>query len=564
MSSRNLWKILCFSSLVLFAASSTAQDLSTIKEAKPLTLNGSIGLNTSLYSVNGIEGRQAPWAYGVNANATLSLYGIAMPFSFSWYNNNKEGKYSQPFNQFGISPTYKWLTMHLGYRNMSFSEFTLNGYTFLGAGVEANPGKFRLGAMYGKFNQNSVFNLAMADSVPRLTRTGWAAKVGYGTPTSFVDVSLLRIGDNADKFVNSTQSSEMPTPEENLAIGLTSRLALSKKLSFHFDGSYSVLTHNTVLAQMDTTDHAILRLAGNLIEVNGSTDYFKAFKTGLNYRFSAGTVLGIEYRRIDPGFRSMGSYFFNNDVEHITFNQSLALLENKMNLRGSLGMQRDNLNEEKANTARRVIGALSGSYAPDQHWHIDASFNNFSTNQRAFKTANKDSILVFQVNRNISLMPRYMKANEKMSHMVMLMLNMSTLEDKNQQTANMTNTNTYMAMLMYNLGLPAWKANLSAGLNYTQMSNLNFENRLTGGNINLTKMLLEDKLSVGFNNNITRNLLNDDSGLIINSALNALYRIHSQHSVTLNINLISNRFAEGAAVPSYNETRGDISYVFTF
>ena len=133
----------------------SAQDLSDLKNTKPFAITGNVGVNTSFYSVSGIPDRQAPFAYGVNASATMTLFGIAMPFSFSWYNNNKAG-FHQPFNQFGISPTYKWLTLHLGYRNLSFSEFTLSGYTFLGAGVEAKPGKFRLGRLVGFPSDNPL------------------------------------------------------------------------------------------------------------------------------------------------------------------------------------------------------------------------------------------------------------------------------------------------------------------------------------------------------------------------------------------------------------------------
>ena len=173
-----------------------------MKDVKPWAGSGTIGLNTSFYNASGIPERQSPLSYGINANATLTLYGISMPFSFTWYSNQKAG-FRQPFNQFGISPTYKWLTVHLGYRHVSFSEFTLNGYTFLGAGVEARPGKFRLGAVYGKFNQISQYDLAMTDIIPKLTRTGWATKVGYGTNDRFVDISMLRIGDNPKNFVDS-------------------------------------------------------------------------------------------------------------------------------------------------------------------------------------------------------------------------------------------------------------------------------------------------------------------------------------------------------------------------
>ena len=542
-----------------------AQELSDLKNVKPFDISGSIGLNSSFYSVSGIPERQAPFAYGINANATLTVYGISMPFSFTWYDNDKKGNFSQPFNQFGISPTYKWLTLHLGYRNLSFSEFTLNGYTFLGAAVEARPGKFRLGAVYGKFNQNSTYDLAMADSMPKMTRTGWAAKVGYGTENRFVDFSVVRIGDSTKDFDSLTiVKPGMPTPEQNIAFGLTSRFAITPQLMFTFDGSYSFYTKDRIAPALDSISDGWLRLANGLITVNGTTSYFKAFKTSLNYQFTPSIVTGIEYRRVDPGFHSMGSYFFNNDVQHITFNQTVGLMDNKLSLRGSLGIQNDNLDGSKANTAHRVIGSLSGNYTINENWAVDASFNNYSTNQRAYKTAGSDSLQIYQVNRTFMLMPLFTKSTATASHMVMLNLNYTTLDDRNKKTSDMTDTDTYMAMLMYNFGLPALRLNLSAGANYTRMTNKNFENAMLGGNLNVSKTLLDDKLSLNWSNNVMSNKINDDSGLTLNSALNAAYRFHPKHAVSMNFNFINNRFANEAAVPSYHEIRGDISYVFTF
>ncbi len=541
-----------------------AQDLSDLKNVKPFAVSGSIGLNSSFYNVSGgIPNRQAPFAYGINANAVFTVYGISMPFLFTWYNNDKAG-FRQPFNQFGISPTYKWLTVHLGYRNVSFSEFTLNGYTFLGAGVEARPGKFRLGAVYGKFNQNSDYDLAMADSIPKLTRMGWATKIGYGTDDRFVDVSLLRIGDNPKNFVDSLGKLGQPVPAQNLAIGLTSRFKITSKLFFNLDGSMSFFTNNRMVAASDSIQDGLLRFAGNFITVNNTSEYHKAIKVGLNYRFTPTVITGIEYRRIDPGFRSMGSYFFNNDLEMYTFNQSASFLKNKINARGSLGLQRDNLDGTKTNTAKRVIGSLSGSYAIDQNWGVDASYSNFSTNQRAFKTAQNDSLMIYQVNHNLSLMPRFVKASENLSHMVMLNLNWMKLNDKNKKTQDMTNTDTYIGMLMYNLGLLKLKLNISAGLNYTNMVNKNYTNQLMGGTLNLAKTLLQDKLSLNWNNAFMLNKINNENGTVFNTGLNANYRIHPKHSVTLNFNMINNSFPSSTAVPSFNEFRGDIGYVFTF
>ena len=540
-----------------------AQDLSNLKNAKPFAVNGSIGFNALFYNAAGIPDRQSPFAYGVNANATLTLYGVSMPFSFTWYNNDKAG-FRQPFNQFGISPTYKWLTVHLGYRNVSFSEYTLNGYTFLGAGVEARPGKFRLGAVYGKFNQNSDYDLAMADSIPKLTRTGWATKIGYGTDDRFVDISLLRIGDNPKNFVDSLVKYGQPTPAQNLAIGLTSKFKITPKLFFNVDGSMSFFTNNRKISKSDSITNGLLRFAGNFITVNNTSEYHKALKAGLSYRFTSAVVTSIEYRRVDPGFRSLGSYFFNNDLEMYTFNQTAAFLKNKINARGSIGFQRDNLNGAKTKTANRIIGSLSGNYNIDQNWAVDASYSNFSTNQKAVKTAQNTDLMIFQVNHSLSVMPRYVKTTETRSHMVMLNLNWMKLDDKNEKTKDQTNTDTYIAMLMYNIGLLNLKMNLSAGLNYTNMVNKTYTNQLMGATLNVAKTFLQEKLSLNWSNALMLNKINADKGTVFNTALNAAYRFHPKHSVTLNFNMINNSFSNSTTVPSFNEIRGDIGYVFTF
>src|SRR6266498_347715 len=84
-----------------------AQDLSNLENKKPVTLSGSLGVNFSFYNVNGIKARQDPFTYGLMGSATLSAYGISMPFLFTWYNH--KSNFTQPFNQFGISPSYKWI-----------------------------------------------------------------------------------------------------------------------------------------------------------------------------------------------------------------------------------------------------------------------------------------------------------------------------------------------------------------------------------------------------------------------------------------------------------------------
>jgi hypothetical protein len=542
-----------------------AQDLGNLKGAKPFSITGNIGLNTSFYHISDstIPVRQTPFAYGLNANATLVVSGIRMPFSFTWYSNEKAG-FRQPFNQFGVSPAYKWLTVHLGYRNVSFSEFTLNGHTFLGAGVEAKPGKFRLGAIYGKFNQHSDYDLAVADSMPEMTRTGWAWKAGYGTDDRFVDISMLRIGDNPKNFSDSLAKLNYPVPAQNFVTGVTSKFSITPQLIFSFDGSVSFFTQNRTVQGLDSIQDGMLKFAENFITVNQTSRRFTALKTSLSYRFTPAVISGIEYRRIEPEFQSLGSYFFNNDLELVTFNQSASFLQNKFNARGALGFQRDNLDGTKKNTSNRMIGSLYGSYTVNQHWAIDANYSNFSTNQKAFKTAGNDSLKIFQVNHNLSLTPRFTKTTVDYSHLVMLTLNRMKLDDKNEVTQDQTDTDTRIAMLLYSLGLIRQKLNLSFGLNYTQMDNKNYNNQLTGATLGIAATLLENRLSLNWNNSLMANNINSEKGTVFNTALNANYQFLPKHAVRLNFNIINNSFAGSATVPSFNEIRGDIGYVFNF
>ena len=173
-------KILFLLVFLLTVTQIPAQNLESIGTEKPFTIHGSTSLNLIGYGVSGIPARADPFAFVLTANATVSVYGIAFPFSISL--SNRQQSYSQPFNQFGMSPYWKWITVHAGYRNITFSNFTLAGHTFLGAGIELTPSIFRFGFVYGRFDRKTTENpMTATDSLPNYRSTGFAVKVGVGT-----------------------------------------------------------------------------------------------------------------------------------------------------------------------------------------------------------------------------------------------------------------------------------------------------------------------------------------------------------------------------------------------
>ena len=110
-----------------------AQDLSDIGKGAPFSYTGNISNRLVFYNASGIPNRRDPFGYVLNGGINLSFYKLTLPFTFTY--SNQGTSFGQPFNQFGVSPTYKWVTLHLGYRNVTHSSLTLAGHQMLGAWI---------------------------------------------------------------------------------------------------------------------------------------------------------------------------------------------------------------------------------------------------------------------------------------------------------------------------------------------------------------------------------------------------------------------------------------------
>src|SRR5690606_19845114 len=136
-------------------------------------------------------------AYFLNANPVLTVYGVNIPVHIL-FSSQTVGTQFSAFNRFGLSPQYKWAKLHLGWRSLDFSQFTLNGQQILGAGFTLDPGKFRLAFMQGRFNE-AVTNISTFNNLNNhssvFNRKGFAAKIGYGSDAHFLEFTYLQAKD---------------------------------------------------------------------------------------------------------------------------------------------------------------------------------------------------------------------------------------------------------------------------------------------------------------------------------------------------------------------------------
>lgn len=548
---------------------SNAQDLTNIASQKPFAFNGNVELRGLFYSANGIANRMDPFNYLLSGSPTFSIYGWTIPTSFTF--SKQERNFQQPFNQYGLSPTYKWITLHGGYRNVNFSPYTLAGHTMLGGGVELKPGKLRAGIMYGRLNRATVIDTASMSLVPySFTRKGLAIKLGYGTNDNFFDLNFLHAKDDSVSRPEEIQASmRKVAPAGNSVLGYGTRFKLFKKFFVESDGAISLYTRdlNSPLT-LDSIPDATLRRLGGMLDINGSSEWFLAFSTAVGYA-SNNYGVKVNYKRVEPEFKSMGAYFFNNDIENLTIAPNYSHPSGKLSINGSFGIEQDNIRLQKESTSRRIIGSANISSNITERFGIDLIFNNYSNNQRPNTLRFADSLKIVQTTRTFGIMPRYTATSPEKVQSVFLSTNFNSMNDYNsyfEANGPSRDINTQQYLLNYTVSYLQKGLTLNGSINYTNLRSELIKNNYKGLSVGGNYLFFNKKVNSGINISYLLGNNNTNKSKIINGFLNVGYAINKLQSIRALVYFTNNN--PGTAVinsnPSFSETRGEIAYQLNF
>jgi hypothetical protein len=542
-----------------------AQDLSDLKNQDPFKINGSIDIRTIGYTSKGMVARRSPFSYIISGSPTLSLYGFTIPVSFTF--SEQDRSFQQPFNQFGLSPTYKWITLHGGFRNVSFSPYTLAGHTMLGGGFELNPGKFKVGFMTGRLNRATAIDTTTGEIRPEgFSRYGSAIKIGYGSDKSFINLSYLTAKDSERGFKGNIDSS-LQSMASNNVFGADFKITFLKSLYIFGDGAVSLLTHNinsSLEIDIDSSRSGLSSIQ-KLFNLNGTSEYFLAYSGGLGYT-SKYFSLKAAYKKVEPNFQSMGTYFFQNDLQNITLSPSFNALKGRLRFTGNFGIQADNQLKRKQATTRRVISMANLSWEITDKFGIDANYSNFSTNSEPTVTMVENKYLLAQTNQNMSLTPRVVLANATTTQVIMLSYNVNSLRDLNTDTTLSKNDIlSSITLLNYNLTFNELGLSISAGVNYVnnKMEIGNISNQ--GVTLGATKSFLKNKLNISSQNAWTKSELTQGTGTILNLGGTASYMPFKGHRIGLRISSMSNNTENENSDPlKFSELTGELGYTYTF
>lgn len=539
-----------------------AQDLSNIAGQKPFAVSGSIDLRAIGYSANGIDARRSPFSYLISGAPVFSIYGLTIPVSFTF--TEQDRSFSQPFNQFGLSPTYKWITLHGGYRNVSFSPYTLAGHTLLGGGFELKPKNLRVGFMTGRLNRATTIDTTTGAVNPySFSRYGTAVKLGYGNSKGHFDLSFLQAKDTPKGYKGNLDSARTAMAG-NTVLGADFKLQLPGNFSVFGDAGLSIYTHDSGMEiEADSTQSGLQKLLrwGNF---NASTEYYLAYSGGVGYSTQL-FGLSLAYKHVDPNFRSMGAYFFQNDLQNITINPRVTLLKGNFLLSGSVGIQQDNRKNLKMSTTKRLISMASLMWNFNEKFGIDADYSNFTTNSEPTVAIVENRYILAQTNHNLSVTPRLILPGQTKTQVFILSLNTNTMRDLSGDTLSHNDITSSIAFLNYNLTLNQIGLSIMAGLNYTlnQMDAGNSSNQ--GATLGASKAFLKNKLLISSNNSYVITQMSGRSGNIMNIGGNISYTPLQGHRFNLRIQALNNRRElNDDEKLKYSELTGEIGYTYSF
>lgn len=536
----------------------TFKDLKELKNQDPLGMSGTLSASSVFYSAKGIKPRRDPFYWVINANVTFTLFDkVSVPFSATFTQQDKNytnglDKFSQPFNQFGLSPRYKWLTLHAGYRVMDFSEFTYSGTMFLGGGIEIKPEKGLVSgaAFYGRLVKavpvGGIDGVVV--SLPAYNRMGGGAKLRVGNEDHNADLIFFKAKD--DKFSIPFDTSLKITPAENQVFGIGTRQKINKFISAEGNFSYSMFTNNLF---QDVTRIEGFTYINQIYSPRPSSSFNKAITVAVNFtpeRFR----FGFKYKRIDPDYKTMGAIFLVNDVEEYSVNNNFSLIRNKLNISSSIGLQQNNLDRIQAYTSKRVIGSINTSYNFTEHLNAGVNYSNFSSNTIPVRFGLSDTIKLVQLTQSGGLVSNYSFGKKELKHNLNFNTNYQESGGNKQQK-----TNNLTASLNHNLSIRKFSLSISAGILVNQASSNNITTQSYGPTLAVTKALFNKKLKLNASanyqvaNSAGKNVFNNLSALAgLNYVFNKYLSLKVDYNYLERVSFVANS-------ASFSENRLNLS-----
>lgn len=541
---------------------------------KPIQWNGMLNADGSSYHSYGITGRAVPYLGRLSALINLDIYGINIGGSANLSSGGSVFNTVLPAYTFiGISPSYKWATLHLGTRTMPLGKYTFNNHSFNGIGFELKPGQWRFATFYGNLRRARPEDFLSIQRIePIFRRTGCGMKGGFDNGKDVFLVSLFKAWDNPNS-IPAPDSSFQIFPSENVIISLETVKAISSKINLKAEYAQSGFTENRIINA--ATNTSFIRSYAGLLETNESTRWNQAFDIGLHLTLKKAN-LSVQYERIDPGFRTMGALFFLDDLENIHMGIKFRVWKNRVQISGKAGVQKNNLDGNQVNKYSRFVGFGMFNFQITERINLYGSASSF--NNVVFRSSIQDvnsPLTVTELvlnNEDYNLGASYLvQKSQRLQGNLQLNFNYSkglTIENDIIQSDANTQASNLMAYYTLQFVPSKWGLTIMGGRQAISFGSTRNQNVITG--IGVNKTLFRDLISIGFNSNISFNKQWMDealnaSGQLINMGISVSYKINESMQLIFNSMFLSNNTTDIQNIQRhFGELRSSLVFTYRF
>ena len=519
---------------------------------KPFSISGSASVS-GVYNQASDSPTDEPFLYFFNGNITLGFYDWTMPINYRYTNQGDALDYQIPFkfNRLSLHPKYKWILAHIGDVSMSFSPYTFNGLQFTGGGLELTPEKYPLRASFmgGRLAKATEYD-GRPQTIPTYERWSYGTKLSYKKEDLEIGGILFFANDKAN-------SLSVPIPDEKKIYPLSNQV-------------YSGFAKYKPLHFIEVFGEYALSLLGN---TQSQKQDFTAYNAGINFIFTKASV-GVRYEKVDPDYKTLGAYYFVNDMENITLNSSLNLFKGNVSIATSIGRQHDNLNQQKPKQSNQWVGSANVNAKVTPKLSLSGSYSNFTmfTNKliNPFDRINnpqlyehpQDSINYRQVSQNTNANIAY-AINEKQNITLSYSFN-DVVNKQNDIVRRGGISRFHNAGAAYMVQFPESKLSLSPSFNYSYSIVAREKTEVMGPSLTVGKAFFEDKLNTTLLGNYSVSQSVTSKGSTANAQLNVNFLPWKNHQFTLSA-LQSFRNAENDTQnTSAQSTNVSVGYTYHF
>ncbi|MEM9928294.1 MAG: hypothetical protein AAF840_00620 [Bacteroidota bacterium] len=576
MSERSLhFSIILLLLLASLTSSLSGQDVGKSLERlgrlseQQLNITGGIRFNTNFYATSGFNERRDPFQWTARARLNFNFLGVNAPFTFAFSDANQV--FNLPSYTFtGISPRYKWATLHAGDRSLNLSRFTMSGISFRGAGIELEPGRFRFAAFSGVLNRALLKDLnAVGNLNGYFQRNAWGGRIGYEGNTGAVTLALFSANDD-DENNPLTTAGNLLTPLANKVVSLSGRQAVGKKLAIRAELAHSATNTDKTAPALNASEQSTSNRLLGLFTPNQSIITGQALDLSANYSLKKSN-LNFGYERINRGFRTLGALFFNNDSERFTTGLSRSFFAGKLNLIANGGLERLNLDAQDNQTTDRIIASLTANYRPTDRWNLNGTYSNFRNDTKLRGRTDLvnpvDSIFLAQLTQSLSgTLTRTFGAKERPAVLTFALNHQRANNIINDEVNPTSMTRFTNAMLGFTAGDPAGGLRYDAAISTSFTMLAGFNSRTFSPSAGVSNSFLNNQLTTAVRTALSLVTVPDfpeRDNTVFNLALTAGYKLRNAHTLNASVNYI-NRFGAEQDIRNFNEWYGSLAYGFRF